>query len=193
MTGSPQHALGDQDLIRAVAAADAQAMERFYDRFSDLVMAVCVRILRDRTVAEDLFGDLFVELWQRAKEYSPERGSVATWIVTIARSRGIDRLRRLQRSGRRLREIDDQTASTNEDEPGEQVSRDDEHARVRDVLGSLPQDQRQALELAYFEGLTHIEVATRLSRPLGTVKSHIRQGLIQLRSALRITGRDGDA
>lgn len=190
----PDAALADADLalVRALAVNDPGAMGRFYDRFSSLVVAVALRMFRDRTEAEELAEDVFVELWQRAAQYDHTRGSVATWIATITRSRGIDRLRRRQRQ--QARELGDDlkpgsAALMSGDEPLAQVAADEERRQIRDLLEALTAEQRQALELAYFEGLSHSEVATRLSRPLGTVKSHIRQGLIRLREALRIPGQ----
>lgn len=187
-------ALVDADLalVRAVAINEAGAMGRFYDRFSSLVVAVALRMFRDRSEAEELAEDVFVELWQRAAQYDHTRGGVATWIATVTRSRGIDRLRRRQRQ--QARELGDDlkpgsAALMSGDDPLAQVAAHEERRQVRELLDALTAEQRQALELAYFEGLSHSEVATRLSRPLGTVKSHIRQGLIRLREALRIPGQ----
>lgn len=182
----------DLALVRAVAANDPGAMGRFYDRFSGLVVAVALRMFRDRGEAEELAEDVFVELWQRAGQYDAARGSVATWIATVTRSRGIDRLRRRQRQ--QARELGDDLRPSadgwrSEDDPLTSLAGAEERRQVRELLDALTAEQRQALELAYFEGLTHGEVATRLSRPLGTVKSHIRQGLIRLRNALRIPGK----
>ncbi len=186
LVSSPEAILeADQALVLAVSRNDAGAMAAFYDRFSGLVMAVAMRMLRDRTDAEELAEDVFVELWRRSAHYEASRGSVATWIATITRSRGIDRLRKRQRQ--QAREWGD--AATEQasvvDDPLASVALTEERSHVREHLDGLQLEQRQALELAYFEGLSHSEVATRLSRPLGTVKSHIRQGLIRLRGVLR--------
>jgi len=184
---SPETILdADQALVLAVSINDAGAMASFYDRFGGLVMAVAMRMLRDRTEAEELAEDVFVELWRRSAQYEPARGSVSTWIATVTRSRGIDCLRRRQRQqAREWGEAATEQAAV-QDDPLASVALTEERRLVRELLDGLLPEQRQALELAYFEGLSHSEVATRLSRPLGTVKSHIRQGLIRLRGVLRI-------
>lgn len=180
----------DAQLVAAVASGSsasggADAMGVFYDRFAPLVQAIATRMLRDRTLAEELVEDVFVELWRRAATYEPGRGSVATWIATITRSRGIDRLRAGRRhEAGRIGSSAEPTATTAE--PAAAVLADEERQVVAEALAQLTPEQRDAIELAYFEALSHQQIAERLSRPLGTVKSHIRQALIQLRQALRI-------
>jgi len=186
VTSTPpaQHA-EDALLIAAVASGDQAAMARLYDRFAPLVNALCLRMLRDRHAAEELFEDIFVELWRRSGQYDKARGSVATWIATITRSRGIDRIRARQRAGA-VAMTDEAEQVAGDADPAEQVLAADERRRVNESLQALTPDQRRAIELAYFEGLSHSEIATRLARPLGTIKTHIRQGLIQLREVMRI-------
>lgn len=179
----------DAQLVAAIASGGSsggsEAMGVFYDRFAPLVQAIASRVLRDRTLAEELVEDVFVELWRRAATYEPGRGTVATWIATITRSRGIDRLRAGRRhEAGRISISDEPTATTAE--PAAAVLADEERQVVADALAQLTPEQRAAIELAYFEALSHQQIAERLSRPLGTVKSHIRQALIQLRQALRI-------
>lgn len=185
--------LGDDEaLVARLAAGDELAMANFYDRYAGLVLAIAQRMLRDRGEAEALAEDCFVELWQRAAQYERGRGSVATWVATLVRSRGIDRLRaRQRRLERHSREDIGSTPVIGTSDPAQDVLRADDRQRLRHVLDGLGGDQRQALELCYFEGLSHNEVAIRLSRPLGTVKTYIREGLIHLRRMLRTDDEEG--
>lgn len=181
--------LSDAELVARLVLQDDAAMAAFYDRFSPLVHAIARRMLRDPQAAEDLTEDVFVECWRRAATYAAERGSVATWVATITRSRGIDRLRR-----RRQDLQGDQVLESLPDagdSPADAVVDSDEARRVAEALRGLSPEQRSALELAYFDGLSHQEIARTLARPLGTIKTHIRQGLIRLRDMLRI--RQGEA
>lgn len=184
----------DAALIAAVAAGDEAAMARLYDRFSPLIQAVAVRMLRDRAVADELAEDVFVEIWRRSGQYDATRGSLATWIATIARSRGIDRIRARQRHGHvELGEDDRPEAAyiAPASDPAAGVVAGEDRVRIARALRALGSEQREALELAYFDGLTQTEIAARLSRPLGTVKTHMRQGLIRLRDELRTQGGSG--
>lgn len=176
--------LSDAELVARLVLRDEAAMAVFYDRFSPLVLAIARRMLRESHAAEDLAEDVFVECWRRAATYAADRGSVATWVATIARSRGIDRLRR-----RRQEFQGDQALeglSDPGDSPADAVIDSDEARRVTQALHGLSPEQRSALELAYFDGLSHQEIARTLAKPLGTIKTHIRQGLIRLRDMLRI-------
>lgn len=184
----------DSALIAAVAAGDEAAMARLYDRFAPLVQAVAVRMLRDRASADELAEDVFVEIWRRAPQFDPARGGLATWIATIARSRGIDRIRARQRQGHVQLGDDDQPVgaiTAPSIDPAAGVIAGEDRSRIERALRRLGADQREALELAYFHGLTQTEIAARLSRPLGTVKTHMRQGLIRLRDELRTQGGNG--
>ena len=184
----------DAALIAAVAAGDDAAMARLYDRFTALVQAVAVRMLRDRALADELAEDVFVEIWRRSSQYDATRGSLATWIATIARSRGIDRIRARQRQGHvELGEDDRPEAAFTapSSDPAAGVVASEDRVRINRALRALSPEQREALELAYFAGLTQTEIAARLSRPLGTVKTHMRQGLIRMRDELRTQGGSG--
>jgi RNA polymerase sigma-70 factor (ECF subfamily) len=174
----------DAQLIAAVAAGGPTAMEVFYDRFAPLVHAIALRMLSDRTAAEELVEDVFVELWRRAATYDPARGSAATWIATITRSRGIDRLRAQRRheAGRLPAAAEPVAGGV---EPSAAVLADEERRTVAQALSQLTTEQREAVELAYFSGLSQQQIAEHLKRPLGTVKSHIRQALIHLGQVLR--------
>ncbi len=177
----------EEALIAAVAAGDDAAMARLYDRFAPLVTALAVRMLRDRAAADELVEDVFVEIWRRSSQYDGGRSRLATWIATIARSRGIDRIRTRQRQGR-VGAADDTSpnaVAAPAADPAVRVLADEQRVRISRALRTLAPEQREALELAYFNGLTQVQVAERLSRPLGTVKTHMRLGLIRLRDELR--------
>lgn len=178
----------EEALITAVAAGDDAAMRRLYDLFAPLVTAISVRMLPDRAAADELVEDVFVELWQRASQYDGSRSRLATWIATIARSRGIDRLRARQRRGRAgsAEDAARDTVAAAESDPVVGALASEQRVRVSKALRALAPEQREALELAYFAGLTQVQIAERLARPLGTVKSHMRLGLIRLRDELRI-------
>ena len=176
-------------LMRGIAAGDQAAMERLYDRYSPLVLALALRILRDQASADELLNDVFMELWNRSDRYDAGRGTLTTYLLTLARSRAIDRLRARRRQA--LATLPEAgIAAAEPDSLGaglRSVVADEQRLLLSDALSRLPLEQRQALELAYFDDLSHSQIAERLHRPLGTVKTHIRQGLIQLREAMRTT------
>jgi len=184
----------DAALIAAVAAGDDAAMGRLYDRFAPLVQAVALRMLRERAAADELVEDVFVEIWRRAGQYEAARAGLATWIATITRSRGIDRIRARQRHGHVDLGDDDRpdgALTAPPSDPAAAVVAGEDRERIARALRALGAEQREALELAYFQGLTQTEIAARLSRPLGTVKTHMRQGLIRLRDELRTESGTG--
>lgn len=182
-------AAADRALLAGIAAGDQSAMGGLYDRYSPMVLALALRVLRDRASAEELLNDVFMELWNRIERYDASRGSVATYLLTLCRSRAIDRLR----ARRRHSLVALPEAGLAEPEPDSlgtalrTVVADEHHQLLKAALERLAPEQRQALELAYFDDLSHSQIAERLARPLGTVKTHIRQGLIQLRESMRNT------
>lgn len=189
MPAAATPAADDAELMRRIARGDERALATLYDRHSPTVFALCRRMLRDSLAAEELLGDVFCELWRRADRFDANRGSALALLMTLCRSRGIDRLRSARAHGEVALSDDSAGESTVIDgaaSPLAGVVADEERARVIGALGELAPDQRRALELAYYEGLSHNEVAQRLDRPLGTVKTWIRQGLIRLRDVLRI-------
>ena len=171
--------------MRALAKGDAAALEQLYDRYAPLAMAVCLRVLRDFGRAEETTIDVFAELWRKPDRYDAQRGGVRGFILLLARSRSIDRLRS-ERTAPPSKPLHG-AAGTPDDaapRPAEEAS-DHERARlVRSAVDALDPQHREALEAAFFEGLSHTEVAEKLGRPLGTIKSHIRQALSRLRGSL---------
>jgi RNA polymerase sigma-70 factor (ECF subfamily) len=180
----------DEALLVAVARRDEDAFRQLYDRYSQVLYAVCLRILRRPHDAQALLTDVFWEVWRQAERYNPNRGSARTYLVMLARSRAIDRLR--AESGRRTFEAgfrehrENQVAEWQQDEDPARLAIADENSRlVASAFEELTEAQRKALQLAYFDGLTHREIAAQLGAPLGSVKTHIRTGLARLGRALR--------
>ena len=153
-------------------------MGRLYDRYSSIVYSIALRVLGDTGAAEDVLQEVFLQLWRNPGVFDSSRGNMAAWLAVIARNRAIDSLRKR----RPETDIADVVVSVEPDLAG-----DTERARamekIRGVLGDMPAAQRSALEMAYFEGLTHTEISARTGEPLGTVKTRIRAGLLSLRKA----------
>lgn len=180
-------AADDAVCMARLAGGDATAIGALYDRHARPVYSLALRILREEADAEDLVQEVFAEIWRRASAYEPARGTVAAWLLTIARSRALDRLR-ARRSRPDIGAGSDEGVTSElagqEAGPVDRLVADEDARRVRIALDTLPLLQRLAIELAYFEGLTHREIAERLEQPLGTVKTRIRVGLARLRDAL---------
>lgn len=189
----PEPQGSDQSLIRRVVDGDEAALAALYDRYSGVVYSVASRILRDSGGAEEVLQDIFFQLWRTASQFDFARGSLAGWLLVAARHRAIDRLRRRGAAGASP-QARQAGQFAPEDPPGEPVSvgldleshaaRAEAMSKVSNALGGLPENQRQALELAYFEGLTHIEIANRTGEPLGTVKTRLRSAVQSLKRAL---------
>ena len=173
------------ELIRRIAAGDADALQGLYDQTSRSVFGLVVRILEDPSAAEEVALEVFTQVWRQAERYDARRGTPSAWLLTIARSRAIDRLRstRMQRTRTDPISVVAERPST-EVAPDESAADEERRRVVRAALDSLPPEQREVIELAYFGGLSHSEIAARLSQPLGTVKTRTRLGLIRLREAL---------
>jgi RNA polymerase sigma-70 factor (ECF subfamily) len=175
----------DRDLIHRMADKDAVALDAFYSRYNRLAFSLILRIVGSREDAEDVLLDVFWQAWQQAGRYDATRGKPIAWLLTIARTRAIDSIRA---SGRKhtIQETQEHTQDApqapRKDDPF--VSADTRRA-VRDALSTLPENQRTLLEMAYFDGMTHTEIASALKQPLGTVKDRIRNGMLHLRKHLK--------
>jgi RNA polymerase sigma-70 factor, ECF subfamily len=189
----------DVELLKAVGAtrdegdeAGETALGQLYDRYRLILFGVLMRILNNREEAEDVLQEVFLQVWRRAGDVDANRGKPFTWLVTLARSRGIDRLRALASRERVVTTITGAGAS----EAAEEVSdaamdaiRSEQRGVVNSALSQLPEEQKRPLMLAYFEGLTQSEIATQLGAPLGTVKTRMRSGMMKLRELLSMRGQ----
>lgn len=179
------HLLSDAELFQAVVAKDTSALTTLYDRYASLVYSLALKILKDTSAAEDLTQEVFLRIWHNPN-YDPARGSFSSFLVTFTRSRAIDKLRsrnaNLKFLDRWWQHVSNQSSAQN---PFEKASIEERSQKVRQALAQLPQEQRQVLTMAYYEGLSQTEIAERLQTPLGTVKTRARQGLIKLKKILQ--------
>ena len=173
-------------LLGRVADGDQSALTTLYDSTSRLVFGLVLRILNDRSTAEEVLLDVYTQVWRQASSYDSKRGAPLAWMMTIARSRAIDRLR----SGRQEQQHREPLESIGEarskgESPEEATEISERQKIVREALDTLSTEQREVLELAYFSGLSHSEIALRLGQPLGTVKTRTRLGMMKLRELLK--------
>jgi RNA polymerase sigma-70 factor, ECF subfamily len=178
--------LADEELMPLIGAKDATAFEVFYDRHGGVAYSLAYRVVGERGAAEDVVQEAFISIWRSGARYDPTRGSVRSWMLGIVRNRAIDVLRRKAGRAPKL-DFDDESALAQR--PAEELTDTEalkrETAReVRGVLGELPGDQSQVIELAYFGGFSHSEIARMLGLPLGTVKGRMRLGLEKIRGQL---------
>jgi len=184
MSSSPST---DGDLLRSIGERGAESMSaigELYDRYASILFPLALRIVRDRAEAEDVVHDAFVTVSDRAGQYSPERGSVAAWLVTLVRNLSIDRTRRRDRRGALARDVFAYEPVAPVQGPESLTAEAGERARIRRALAALPEAQRTTLEVAFFEGLSYPEIAARESVPLGTIKSRAARAILALREAL---------
>jgi RNA polymerase sigma-70 factor (ECF subfamily) len=181
----------DQEMIAQIGRRDQGAFSALYDRLSGPLYSLAFKMLGDASEAQDALQEVFLQIWSRAGTYDPEQSSVFSWTVLLTRSRVIDRLRARDR---RLRVVVESTAenkvaeatdASTVESAADTANKKDEAAHVRSLLNNLPEDQRQAIELAFFGHRTHHEIAAQLGQPLGTVKARIRRGLLKLREQFR--------
>ena len=177
-------ARSDAELISGIAAGEVRAVGELYDRYAPTLFPIALRIVRDRTEAEDVLHDAFVAVNERAGQYSPERGSVIAWLVTLVRNLSIDRTRRRERRGALARDVLPHEPPASVRDPERLTAEASERDKIRRALASLPEAQRQTLEIAFFEGLSYPEIAAREGVPLGTIKSRAARALAALREAL---------
>jgi RNA polymerase sigma-70 factor (ECF subfamily) len=174
----------DVELLGLIAGGDVRAVGELYDRYSPTLFPIALRIVRDRSEAEDVIHDAFVAVNERASQYAADRGSVIAWLVTLVRNLSIDRTRRRERRGTLAREVLPHEPPASVRDPERLTSDASEREKIRRALGSLPEAQRQTLEVAFFEGLSYPEIAARENVPLGTIKSRAARALAALRDAL---------
>jgi RNA polymerase sigma-70 factor (ECF subfamily) len=185
---SEQLLLADEDLMSFLPHGDREALGTLYDRHSKTADSLAYQMLGDRPAAEDLVQEAFLQVWRAAGGYRVERGSMRTWILSIVRYRGIDHLRS-SASRRRMQDRAEAVAPTSQpSEAFDQSWRNSQSEQVREALRGLPLGQYKVLELAYFSGYTHIEIAELLELPLGTVKGRMRSGLKKLREYFESRG-----
>ncbi len=175
-------------LVEQINQGDDHAFATFYDRFAPGLFSMIYAILHDQKESEDVLQEAFVQMWKRTATYDATRSSLFTWSVMIARHKAIDRVRSRQRQSRLAEAVanepGDITASAPVERADHQLARNDERERVRTALSQLGAAQREALDLAFFAGLTQTQISEKLGTPLGTVKARIRRGLMALREVL---------
>jgi len=181
----------DVELVALLASGDVQAAEQLYDRYASTLLALSIRIVRDRSEAEDVVHDAFVTMANRAAQYARERGTVIAWLVTLVRNLSIDRTRRRERRGSILRNVVAEEPRVAAVDPEELLSDARARGAIREALAAIPAVQRTTLELAFFDGLTYPEIAERENVPLGTIKSRAARALASLREALHEDGALG--
>jgi RNA polymerase sigma-70 factor (ECF subfamily) len=176
----------DAMLVHQLLQRDVDAFEQLYDRHSRIVYALVLRIVQQASTAEEVVQDVFLQLWRNARQYDTRRGPFAPWLMVLARNRALDHLRLKSERQRRREDQSEEPLQVISVPQFEQALDEKRRAeQVRTLMGSLNAQQKKAIELAYFEGLSHSEIAATLKEPLGTVKSWIRNGLLRLKEALR--------
>jgi RNA polymerase sigma-70 factor, ECF subfamily len=173
--------ISDTALLTRIGQRDEYAMEEIFRRYSSAVYSVALRVLRDSGQAEDVLQEVFLQLWREPGAFVQQRGSLGGWLIVIARNRAIDLLRR-----RKPTDPVEDVVLASSINVADEAERNTTMQRVRQIIARLPMEQRNALELAYFEGLSHTEIASRTGEPLGTIKTRIRQALISLRKAFAV-------
>ncbi|MFD9339894.1 ECF RNA polymerase sigma factor SigK [Streptomyces sp. NPDC060028] len=175
------------ELMARVAQGDEAAFGALYDAVAGTVLGIAVKVVRDRAQSEEVAQEVMIDLWRQAARYRPERGSVSTWVATLAHRRAVDRVRSAQASSTREHAVGVREQSRPFDEVSEQVEARLESEQVKRCMRGLTELQRQAVTLAYYQGLTYREVAETLQAPLPTVKTRMRDGLIRLRDCMGVT------
>ncbi|HEX4487074.1 MAG TPA: sigma-70 family RNA polymerase sigma factor [Terriglobales bacterium] len=173
-------ASADAALVSAIRAGDPGAMALLYDRYGSVVYSVALRVLGDTGSAEDVLQEVFMQLWRNPNAFDSSRGNLAPWLAVIARNRAIDSIRKRHPET----DVADVVISVEPDMAGD-AERGRAMEKVRGALSSMPAAQRNALEMAYFEGLSHSEIAAKTGEPLGTIKTRIRTGLLSLRKVFQ--------
>ncbi|HZT05538.1 MAG TPA: sigma-70 family RNA polymerase sigma factor [Chloroflexota bacterium] len=188
--GMDPSSVPDQDLVALVSDGDSDALDQIYRRHARPVYSLVLHIVRDPTMAEDVTQEVFLKLWRQSDAYNPERGALGSWLLSVAHNRAIDLLRR-----RRVREeypLPEEHAFNSMvadvADPSDAAGSAEVAASVRRALQQIPESQRQAIEMAFFQGKTHVEISEELGEPLGTAKTRIRLGMRKLRALLLADG-----
>lgn len=188
ITETTEEAALDNELFARVAQGDRFAFSQIYDRYSKPLFSLAMKMLGESSEAEDVVQDVFIALWDKADTFDSKRAKLFTWAVTLTRNKAIDRLRtRKRRAGiieRSSEDIADFSLSSEMPDSVEVAGRNERAQIVRKAFQTLPEEQREPLKLAYFGGLTQVEIAEQLGEPLGTIKARIRRGLLKLRDRL---------
>ena len=180
----------DKDLLKRIARKDPVALSLLYDQYNRLLFGLLLSILKKRTEAEDLLQDVFSNIWEKADQYDPDRGTGYTWIVSLTRNKGIDRLRSkvYKEQKKQSTSLDNEDTYmplfSEENNPLEDAILSDRASMLKEALAKISEKQRTVLQVAYFDGLTQTEISEQLDIPLGTVKSRMRDGMLKLREIL---------
>jgi len=175
----------DVELLRRISEGDRSAFSEFYDHYSPLFFSVALRILNDHKEAEDVIQEVFLQIWEKAGNFDSRLGKPSSWGVTFVRNKSIDRIRSSVRRAKLMESAAAEVDSTPEmPSANETLHGRDKAELIRTAVTTLPQEQRQAIELAFFKGLTQHEISEKLSEPLGTIKARIRRGMMKLREKL---------
>ncbi len=174
------------ELLRRISEGDRAAFAEFYDLYSTLLFSVAIKILHDQKEAEDVLQDVFVQIWEKAKVFDAKLGKPSSWAMTFVRNKAIDRIRASQRRARLVETATAEIVPSQPDCPtaNESVCGREKADVIRTAVVGLPVEQRQAIEMAFFSGLTQNEISERLREPLGTIKARIRRGMLKLREKL---------
>jgi RNA polymerase sigma-70 factor, ECF subfamily len=181
MSHGPEFEVTDAVLLRRVTQRDEMALAALYDRYGRLVYSVAMRVLNDSGIAEEVVQDIFHQLWRNASNFDSARGSLSGWLLVSARNRAIDRLRRRRTTDEELQPDTGGTSANIETA----AAQNQLMAKVNKFIADLPSNQRAALELAYFQGLTHSEIAQKTGEPLGTIKTRLRSAIESIKKGLR--------
>lgn len=179
--------LNDTQLLDGLRARDSEALEKLYEQYSAILYAVIVRILRDERESEDVLQEVFLQAWKQADRYSQKRGSVKAWLIMMARSRAVDRVRSIE-SGKRVQAAvaeEEPLIGSDVPRPGQSAEKSERQRLVRASLEGLSREQREVLELAFYQDMSHSEISEQLKRPLGTVKTQMRSALLALRQSFK--------
>lgn len=187
MSVPPQAPAGLEDLLRRVAGHDVDAFAAFYDLTRSRVFGLVTRVLRDPGYSEETTQEIYLQVWHSARSFDPSAGSALAWLLTLAHRRAVDRVRAEQTASRRDVQYGIATADPPADVVADSAIRDDERRRVAECLDSLTDNQRQCIDMAYYGGLTYVEVSERLAAKLATIKSRMRDALRSLRDCLGVS------